>query len=151
MIVRPAKFPDDVAQLCRMGKEFYQTIPMSQFCEFKDDSLQRFFSNIPVNIGVFVAENEFGDVCGTSGAMVFPLFFNDSIFMSQELFWWVDHKYRKFNAGKELHKSIEKWSCAMGAKFLTMGSIANDQMDRIDRLYVRSGYIPTEHFFIKGL
>jgi hypothetical protein len=50
-----------------------------------------------------------------------------------------------------MYKDIENWALDSGAVALFMIALHNDNVERMAKLYKRSGFRPMERTFVKGL
>jgi GNAT superfamily N-acetyltransferase len=83
---------------------------------------------------------------GMVGGLVTPCYFNASVRLAQELFWWAED-----GGGAELLAGLESWARGRGAYSLTMMSMAGLRSAAVGRVYERHGYRPLEHTFVKVL
>jgi GNAT superfamily N-acetyltransferase len=100
------------------------------------------------SLGVWLAEiNE--QVVGICAAIAYPLYFNPSALVVQELWWWLTPAARGSGAGKEMFKQIEQWSKEKNATALFMIALEDERSKKMENLYTRAGFKPMERTFIK--
>lgn len=137
----------DLPRMVEMGARFhaYAGIPEAPFdAESFAKTLQHGIA--ADNQAYFVAESD-GAVVGMTGGVSYPSYFNHSAKAAQEMFWWCDVP----GLGRDLYAALEAWAVSQGCKTLTMIALHDEKAGRMDRLYKRMGYRPTEHCYIKGL
>lgn len=88
------------------------------------------------------------DVNAMIGALVYPWHFNAAIKTAQELFWWSE---KGCPYGTALLDEAEIRAAAMGAASINMAMMDHMRPAAISAFYVRRGYRPNEHIFIKEL
>lgn len=152
MRVRPAIIPDDLPEILRMGREFTARSHASRLGAYSEANTAEFLRSLAPGspVAVFLAEDE-GRVVGMTGGIVFPLFWADSLFLGQELFWWVDPEARGGSASRMLREALEDWARGLGAKGFYMVALHDENAGRVEKLYRRAGYEPTEHTYLKEL
>lgn len=72
---------------------------------------------------------------------------NNSVF--QETIWFVSKKHRKY--GIKLLKEAEARCKKLGINKMVMVAIANEQVDKLEKFYVRMGFKPLERHYLKEL
>lgn len=80
---------------------------------------------------------------GMLGGMVQPLYFQPSVVLGSELFWWGPKE------GRELRRAFEDWCQERGASFVQFSGLVNDRTPLIDRLFERAGYARVETGYLK--
>jgi GNAT superfamily N-acetyltransferase len=80
-----------------------------------------------------------------------PVYFNHAHISSEELFWWADPDCNYPGIGMKLKKAMEQEAKNRGALSIQMKSVDALNGERMARLYIRDGYKPSEHSFIKRL
>ncbi len=81
---------------------------------------------------------------GMIGGMVYPGFFNGRV-IAQEFFWWSERN------GLELLGAFESWAASKGASQVVMVCLEALSPERVSKIYMRRGYQPLEHSFVKDL
>lgn len=149
MIARRAAAAD-LSAILRMGAAFHAASPVHQSIPFDPNSLQQFCEQAfdSTEIGFWVAAD--GDrIAGMAAAVIFPSYFNSTVTVVQELFWWVDPDARGTGAGKQLIESIEQWAVDLDAKAVFMIALADKNEEKMQNVYARRGYRPLERTFIR--
>lgn len=152
MHVRPALIPDDIPEILRMGREFTARSHASRLGAYSEANTAAFLEAQKTGgpVAVFLAE-EAGQVVGMTGGIAFPLFWAADLILAQELFWWVDPGARGSSASRLLREALEDWARTMGAKGFYMVALHDENAGRVEKLYRRAGYEPTEHTYLKEL
>lgn len=76
---------------------------------------------------------------GMAAAMVYPSFYSDHL-TGQEMFWWGDYR---------LMKGLEDRARELGAKSFTVASLERLKPGSVERVYLRKGYRPIEHMYVR--
>jgi len=87
-----------------------------------------------------------GAVRAMAGAIAYPPYFNHTAKTGQELFWWSE-----CGDGMRLHDALAGWARERGCQSFAMIALADGRSARMERLYKRMGYRPSEQTFIKRL
>ena len=137
----------DIPRMVEMGRQFHAYAGIVE-ASFDPDSFARTLKHgmQSADQAYFVAEVD-GRVCGMTGGVVYPSYFNHSALAGQEMFWWSDSP----GVGRGLYLALEKWAVSKGCKSFTMIALADERSKRMDKVYKRMGYRPSEHCYIKGL
>jgi len=149
MIVRKAT-ESDLPQYIVLAESFHMASPLHGVINFDPVGYGQFFSASLQNdsVGIWLAEIE-GEVVGISGAIVYPLYFNPSALVVQELWWWLTPKSRGSGAGGKMFKQIEEWAKERNASALFMIALEDSRAKKMENLYARAGFKPMERTFIK--
>jgi GNAT superfamily N-acetyltransferase len=133
-----------------LARQFHQASPMRDVCDFDAVAYAEFFRSAIRNqsMAVWLAESD-GEVVGIAGALLYPLYFNPSHMVVQELWWFLTPDARGSGAGSEMFKSIQSWAKEVGAASLFMIALENENASQMERVYARSGFVPLERTFIK--
>lgn len=147
MIVRHATAAD-IPELLRMGRAFCEA---SHYREvgFDESSVRTLMEQMVASADALLLIADAGKPVGMLGALRYPFYMNRNHPTVQELFWWVDESERKSGAGLSLIAGLEQWSKDSGAKSVHMGSLDSSDPERIEVIYKRRGYKPSERIFIK--
>lgn len=86
------------------------------------------------------------DVDGVVIAGVSRCVVNADVMIGQELFLISEG-----GAGATLLKAAEQWAADQGAGFFFLTCPENEKIDAMSRVYRRSGYQPTERYFVRAL
>lgn len=145
MIVRDFR-KTDLPDLIRIGRAFSAAANQP---EVVDSDLEKTLLNIAS--GGVLKVGDCDGVCGVIGALVYPHYWNASVLVAQELFWWVDEEYRGTSLGLKLLRSAERSCKAAGAHSLTMLCLDDLEGARVASFYRKCGYKPQEQTFVKVL
>ena len=149
-IVRNA-VADDVDEYIVLMEKFHRASPMNGVVDFSKESLVKFFMAGLSNDDLLIALAEKdGHIVGIVGAIAYPLYFNTACIASQELYWFVEVEHRN-GTGKKLFKLVESWSKTRNATHLFMIALADNAQETMRKLYVRDGFVPMEHTYMKGI
>lgn len=144
-MIRPATI-EDMPELHRMGRRFFEVSGYDRISSYDPETMTISFQGL-IDSGTLLTDGAHGMI----GFLVFPLFFNKSDFVAQELFWWVDEDHRGGSLGVKLLKAAERTAKQYGAKSMIMLSINNLKDGKLDKLYKRLGYSPQEQSYSRGL
>lgn len=152
VVVRPLTEADLPAYIA-MATEFHkEDCPVNDIIPLDPEGLATFLSNIIDNdsFRAVIAEVD-GEPTGIAGAALYPMYFNPSHFVVQELWWWLSPAHRGSGVAQRMYQDIEKWAADSGAVALFMIALHNDNVERMAKMYKRSGFRPMERTFVKGL
>lgn len=143
---------DDVPELMRMTKNFYDNSHFPEFANYNKDTMIHLLIQMISDEGamMLVAEGDEGLV-GTLAILIYPYYFNHEVFTAQELWWWVDEEVRGSSIGVKLLKESEKLLQEIGVSHFTMMSITSSSADKVNNMYEKMGYKLTEYSYIKEL
>lgn len=149
MIVRQAN-ENDADGYTEAASKFHAASPMHGVIDFDKEGYKQFFLQSLANdsVGVWVCEVD-KKIVGICGAISYPLYFNPSSLVVQELWWWLDPSARGSGAGSQMFKNIEQWAKAKNADALFMIALEDERASKMERLYARAGFKPMERTFIK--
>lgn len=149
MIVRKAT-PEDLPQYVVLAESFHAASPMHGSIEFDHDGYAQFYLTSLQNdsVGIWLAEID-GVVVGICGAVTYPLYFNPSAFVVQELWWWLTPASRGSGAGAKMFQQIEQWAKEKNAAALFMIALEDNRAKKMENLYIRAGFKPMERTFVK--
>lgn len=153
MITIRKAVPGDMKELCRMALAMHKEGSNILYANMNIRNFAETVADLSANESgaVFVAEID-GKVCGMSAVMLDNLWFNETVKIGQELFWWVDKEYRiGVHIWKALLKPVEEWAKKSGCKTYSMGNSAELPHNRLRKIYTRWGYAPKDMFYIKEL
>lgn len=83
--------------------------------------------------------------------ILYPLYYNPSVIIAQELGWWVEPEYRNTMLGIKLLKEFEKEAKARGADKIVMYYLEAQTPDRVDSILKRLDYRHVEYNMVKDL
>lgn len=143
----------DVPALHRHGRAFYSDAQLSRLAPWDAESFDRTLAAAmqgEVDGGVYVVRSADYAVRGMAAMVLFPLYFNSSVRVAQELFIYVEPEWR-FGAGAALLDRLEHDAQAAGARCLIAGALSGLRDAALARVYTRRGYLAMESSFVKVL
>lgn len=149
MIVRKAT-ESDLPKYIVLAESFHMASPMNGVISFDAVGYGEFFSKSLLNnsVGIWLAEID-NEIVGISGAVIYPMYFNPSALVVQELWWWLTPKSRGSGAGGKMFRQIEEWAKERDASALFMIALEDSRAKKMEKLYLRAGFKPMERTFIK--
>ena len=149
MIVRKAT-EADLPKYIVLAESFHMVSPMHGVIGFDAAGYSQFYlsSLQNDNVGIWLAEID-NEIVGICGALVYPMYFNPSALVVQELWWWLTPASRGSGAGGKMFKQIEQWSKEKDASALFMIALEDSRAKKMENLYIRAGFKPMERTFIK--
>ena len=149
MIVRKAT-EADLPRYIVLAESFHMASPMHGVIGFDAAGYSQFYlsSLQNDNVGIWLAEID-DEIVGICGALVYPMYFNPSALVVQELWWWLTPASRGSGAGGKMFKQIEQWSKEKDASALFMIALEDSRAKKMENLYIRAGFKPMERTFIK--
>jgi N-acetylglutamate synthase-like GNAT family acetyltransferase len=149
MIVRKAT-EADLPEYIKLAQAFHTASPMHGSISFDVPGYSQFYLSSLQNdsVGVWLAEIE-NNIVGICGAVAYPLYFNPSALVVQELWWWLTPASRGSGAGGQMFKQIEQWAKDKDASALFMIALEDNRAKKMENLYIRAGFKPMERTFIK--
>ena len=150
-VVRPM-VEDDLPAYVEMAAAFHANMPASGIIPFDPDGTATFLSNLidKDNFLVLLAEID-GVPVGIAGAALYPMYFSPGSSVVQEMWWWLAPQCRGSGAAQSMYKHIENWAVENGAIAVFMIALHDVNVERMAKMYARSGFRPMERTFIKGL
>jgi len=149
MIVRKA-IETDLPQYIKLAQAFHAASPMHGAIDFDADGYSQFYLSSLQNdsVGIWLAEID-GEIVGICAAVAYPLYFNPSALVVQELWWWLTPASRGSGAGGQMFKQIDEWAKEKNASALFMIALEDNRAKKMENLYLRAGFRPMERTFIK--
>ena len=144
-MIRLANY-DDIPELLRMGKEFYDASGYKDVCGFNYTDVTGLLVRL-IDAGTLLTN---GDSC-MLGFTTFNMFFDVSCLSAQELFWWVDKDKRGGRLGLELFAKTEEIAKNMGVKNMIMLSLDHLDGEKVNRIYEKLGYVSREKSYMRSL
>jgi len=144
-MIRQAEIKD-LPELYRMIDLFHEATGPKAIGKMDYDSMEHTFK-VLIDENILLTDGK----SGMLGILVYKLFYNHSIKVAQEIFWWVDEDKRGKGFGLELLKEAEKKVKEMGAKALFMLKVKGLGDERLDALYKALGYIEQETTYRRDL
>lgn len=137
---------EDIPRIIEMGLAFLRSSPYAVFMRENPQRIQELATELiasPDGAVLLLARDD-GSVCGMLALVAFNHFLSSDRFAG-EVVYWVDPDAR--GAGVRLLRKAEAWARERGAGALQMIS----PNPRVDALYDRLGYVPTERSFYRRL
>jgi RimJ/RimL family protein N-acetyltransferase len=150
-IVRPMT-ENDLPAYVEMAAAFHADMPVSDIIPFDPEGTAAFLTSLinKDNFLVLLAEVD-GVPVGIAGAALYPMYFSLNSFVVQEMWWWLSPSQRGSGAAQQMYKAIESWAIDNGAVAVFMIALHDNNVERMAKMYARSGFRPMERTFIKGL
>jgi GNAT superfamily N-acetyltransferase len=152
--VRRIERAEDAKHVMPLLREFFKDTRHSAFVELDEEAVQKLVETMVEDkdvSAVFAAVEDGKRVIGTTGGMLYPLWFAPDHRTGNEMFWYVAPDKRKTKAGKKLFEALEQWAIDSGAGSFHMACLAGDSEKRVMQMYAAKGYDPTERHFVKEL
>lgn len=146
-MIRPAT-TEDIPAIAALGAEFHHQAEWADIFDYTTDDCEaslRELMAVPAFI-CLVAETD--QIVGMAAGIVCPVYFNRGHMSGEELFWWVSKQAPQLT-GMRLLDALESAAKAKGCQSWQMKSLARLGGSRMDRVYTRRGYRPSEQIFIK--
>lgn len=144
---------EHASEIERMCRNFKDASPYATF-ELSDTRLKEivnaFLTGDKSTFIAFLAMNDENQPVGMVAAMATQPIFSD-VKIAGELIWWVDVEYRQTRAGLELLNALETWAKQSGCSAITMTLLEDPNFDKIDGIYKKFGYRPSERSYLKEL
>ena len=154
--IKPYKITEatesDVEDYIVCALEFHKKMPLVDMVPFDENGFEFFFREALKSdlMKMWIARVEDKPIA-VCGAAISSLYFNPHFSGVQEMWWWVLEEYRGCGVANDMYKNIEEWARSMGASLLFMVALSDDSVDRVEKLYKRKGYVPTERTYVKEL
>lgn len=136
-MVRRAEL-SDIPEIVHWGRKFFDYSPWQGRTEFNEADLSASLEGMITGSGAVFLNGH-----GICGGVIFPLFFNASMRVAVELFWFAD------GGGAELREAFEAWAIESGATALQMTCLTDSREPAMRRLLSSKGYTPMEVSFFK--
>lgn len=148
--IRPA-IQSDLNQIVKLGLNFHKASGLEAVFPFDPKSLRRTLRHMveSPSAGIVVIETD-GAIKGAAGFQASKSFFNETIKVGQERFFWIEPDLRGFDGIKLLH-ALEQEAKVCGCTRFAMVSLNNLKPEQLDKFYRRQGYEPLEHVYVKLL
>lgn len=142
--------PEDTSSLMPMAERFYAMSPWKHVAEYDAASSQAGMAALigSETAGVFVIDD--GErLKGAVGFVCVPVWLSANFTLAQEVFWYVESDVSR--EAVALWKAGEAWAEASGASAILMIRLEGLRDETLHRLYVRRGYTPVEHHYVRRL
>ena len=136
----------DMPQMLVNARTFIDSSAYKGLCD--DESMRLALTQMMEDGLLLVDAEEDGTHLGGIGCIKSPMFFNQSIAVANERFWWVKPDKRAVGVGRGLLAAIVVAAQDAGCQKLMMLSLASPEVDEI---YKRLGFAETEHCFMRDL
>lgn len=146
-MIRPAQ-KEDFGELARMGRAF---VDIAYGGNFDPDSFIKQVISMMNGTGVVFIMEVNGQVVGAAGALVYPKWFNHSIKVAQEVFWWVDEAHRGQLMSVRLFDAIDRWMMDSEATEHIVSNNATIEPEKAARFYQHRGFVWSESNFVRRL
>lgn len=140
---------DDMPEILRCSKEFYQTTHYQNFADFNDDDVEN-VANIMINDGILNIWKEGDKILGMVGLITCPFFFNTALKMACEVIWYLDKSIQGQGIGQTLLLSIEPSCKELNVNFIHM-LVLESSPEHAGKMYEKMGYKLTELTYYKEL
>lgn len=143
--------PDDIDALMPMAERFYTSCPWSAVADFSAESSRAGLLSLleGERSAIFVIEAEGGALLGAVGFLLAPVWLSADLILAQECFWWVEPGVSR--EAIALWKAGEDWAQSSGATAASMIRLEGMRDEALHRLYVRRGYNPMEHHYVRKI
>lgn len=141
----------DLEHVLALARNFFAATSYADIIDFDDQSFIGTFNHLIQGGGVCLVGEMDGQILGFTGAMAYPFYFNANHKTGQELFWWVEPQARGSGLGSHMFKALEQWARDQGCKTFSMIALDSLRPEAVAKVYRRSGYLPSEHSYIKEL
>lgn len=148
LTIEPAT-SDDLSCITEMGHAFFKEAGWADVAEWEDVIASQALSNLLDNENfIFLIARQDGDVMGMAGGLIFPMWFNPKVLMSQEFFWYVK-PHARTGIGLKLYNALEERFKERGVDVFSM--IAVSKLPSLEKFYIRKGFRQSEQTYIKRL
>jgi GNAT superfamily N-acetyltransferase len=137
-VIRPMT-EDDIPDLIRMGKRFYDESPEYKRYNFAQEKLYQLGLWALTEPDRMCLVYDKGGIQGMMYGMVYQQYFSTDLTAS-ELFLFVDQDRRGALIGKRLVSAFEHWAHSMNAREIRVGVSAGINPDRVVGFYRALGY-----------
>ena len=128
--------PDDLPRVIELGRAFQAYSPYRNL-PFDDEAFGEFCAGVMEAGVIFLSED------GFLGGLLNPMYFNPSVIMAVELFWWAG------STGRQLRQAFEEWAQENGAQGCQFTGLADEREPTIRKVFARAGYRACEVAFMK--
>lgn len=127
---------DDLDEIVELGAAFHVYGPYA-FVPMDRDAFHAFCRAL-IETGVIFLSEE-----GMLGGLMNPLYFNPSVTMGAELFWWAP------KGGRALRIAFEEWAKDQGGIGVQFSCLEDEHVTIARKLFERAGYRATEVGHVK--
>ena len=149
MTMRPA-LPDDMPALIDMGREFFSEAGHeARGLQFDEESFAATLATLG-NAGLLLSVERFGNVIGMGAVDIAPAYWNRSVKLAQEVFWYLRPEHRVGRGGRLL-RALERLAADKGAIIFAAVAEEGDRAKALGRVYRSTGYALAETVYRKVL
>lgn len=141
---------EDITGIVSLGEAFFHAADMGRLAPWCADSLVNSLAGMIETPAAILIGAFDGEPVGVAGAMTFPAYWNASVTIGQETFWWVNPEHRGAVGGKLL-EAMEDAAKELGASVFSMVALEAIKPHVVGRLYQRKGFLPLEHSYWKAI
>jgi hypothetical protein len=127
---------EDMSRIVELGGQFLGLGPYA-WVPLDVAAFEAFAAQLIRDGVIFLADD------GLIGGCLYPFYFNPSVVMTAELFWYSPKN------GRLLREALEGWARERGCAAITFSGLANEREATIRKLFQRADYQPTEVAFVK--
>ena len=118
---------EDIPRIVALGRQFHAYSPWRDV-DYDEGQTAEFIGRVVDGLGaVFLSPD------GMCGGILTPLFFSP-VLIGVEMFWWAPTN------GRALREAFEDWALSSGARAVQFSALADDNIERVDRIYRRAGF-----------
>lgn len=130
---------DDLDRIAHLGRQFLAYSPHN-WIPLDEDAFRRSATDMIERSGaIFLSED------GFIGGVMVPCYFNPTVFMASELFWFARE------SGQALLKAFEEWAAEAGASVICTSGLVDGHEKAIRRVFRANGYQASEIAFQKRI
>lgn len=130
--------PAQIDHVVAVGRRFHAASIWSA-TEYAEADVQALVTSLVDGAGAV-----FASARGICGAILSPLWFNRSVPVAVELFWYAED-----GTGGRLREAVEIWAASAGATYVQISGLADEREGALRRLLARSGHEAKEIAFMK--
>lgn len=127
------------------ARKFIDSTPYKDI-PFDEEAMSNAFLQM-IEDGLCIVAEVDGHHLGGIGAVKGPIFFNNSVNVANERFWWIEPSERAAGVGKALLKAIHEAAKKAKCDYLMMLSLA----DSVGQIYLNLGFSEVERMYLKRL
>jgi Acetyltransferase (GNAT) family len=149
-VIRPAE-PDDVPALVLMGHAFFQETGHQQRygVQFDPASFAQILGRLG-EAGVLITAERFGQPVGMAAIDIAPAYWNNTVKLAQEVFWYLKPEHRVGHGGRLLN-ALQQLARDKGAILFSVVAEEGDRSKALGRLYRSRGYLLAETVYRRML
>jgi len=133
-----------------MGREFFREAGHEARGLQFDDASFAVTLGLLGRAELLLVVERYGNVVGMGALDVAPAYWNRSVSLAQEVFWYLKPEHRVGHGGRVL-RALERLAAAKGAITFTAVAEEGDRAHALGRLYRSTGYRLTETVYRKEI